>query len=115
MEGDSDTFRICSVAHSFCVFPPLHSLLPSSSLFPTPTSFPLPLPSHPFFSSLLPFSLFPTFLSLFLFLSLEGSILQAANEEKDLGVTVDNTLKFSKQCAEAVKKANKMLGYSQKL
>src|SRR5215469_6674262 len=42
---------------------------------------------------------------------IEGSILQAANEEKDLGVTVDNTLKFSKQCAEAVKKANKMLGY----
>src|SRR5215469_6862450 len=43
--------------------------------------------------------------------SIEGSILQAASEEKDLGVTVDNTLKFSKQCAEAVKKANKMLGY----
>src|SRR5215469_9102666 len=42
---------------------------------------------------------------------IEGSILQATNEEKDLGVTVDNTLKFSKQCAEAVKKANKMLGY----
>src|SRR5215469_15480964 len=35
---------------------------------------------------------------------MEGSILQAANQEKDLGVTVDNTLKFSKQCAEAVKK-----------
>src|SRR5215469_12287375 len=42
---------------------------------------------------------------------IEGSILQAANEEKDLGVTVDSTLKLSKQCAEAVKKANKMLGY----
>src|SRR5215469_7666426 len=41
---------------------------------------------------------------------IEGSILQAASEEKDLGVTVDNTLKFSKQCAEAVKKTNKMLG-----
>src|SRR5215469_12935983 len=111
MEGDSDTFRICSVAHSFCVFPPLHFLHPSSSLFPTPHPSPLLLPSHPFFSSLLPFSLFPTFLSLFLFLSLEGSILQAANEEKVLGVTVDNTLKFSEQCAEAVKKAKKMLGY----
>src|SRR5215469_15321677 len=42
---------------------------------------------------------------------IEGSVLQATSEEKDLGVTVDETLKFSKQCAEAVKKANKMLGY----
>src|SRR5215469_14723869 len=42
---------------------------------------------------------------------IEGSILQAASQEKYLGVTVDNTLKFSKQCAEAVKKANKMFGY----
>src|SRR5215469_15369369 len=42
---------------------------------------------------------------------IEGSILQAASEEKDLGVTVDKTLKFSKQCAEAVKRANNMLGY----
>src|SRR5215469_12626751 len=42
---------------------------------------------------------------------IEGFILQAASKEKDLGVTVDNTLKFSKQCAEDVKKANKMLVY----
>src|SRR5215469_8665098 len=42
---------------------------------------------------------------------IEDSILQVASEEKDLEVTVDKTLKFSKQCAEAAKKANKMLGY----
>src|SRR5215469_955813 len=42
---------------------------------------------------------------------IEGSVLQATSEEKDLGVTVDKTLKFLKQCAEAVKKAKKMLGY----
>src|SRR5215469_7409943 len=43
--------------------------------------------------------------------SMEGFILQSASEEKDFWVTVDKTLKFSKQCAEADKKANKMLGY----
>ena len=39
---------------------------------------------------------------------IEDFVFQTASEEKDLGVTVDKTLKFSRQYAEAVKKANKM-------
>ena len=31
-------------------------------------------------------------------------------EEKDLGVTMSNDLKWEKQCSEVVKKANKILG-----
>ena len=41
---------------------------------------------------------------------LNGKILQSKDEEKDLGVIVHKTLKSSRQCAEAVKKANKVIG-----
>ncbi|CAM5114425.1 unnamed protein product [Natator depressus] len=40
--------------------------------------------------------------------------LATANQEKDLGVIVDSSLKTSMQCAAAVKKANGMLGISKK-
>ena len=36
--------------------------------------------------------------------------LKSADNEKDLGVIIDNTLKFSKQCSTAVKSANRTLG-----
>src|SRR5215469_9998155 len=67
MEGDSDTF--VSVQWLIqCVFPPLHSLLPSPSLFPTPIPphpplFPCPpCPPNPFFAPYFPFpsSLLPS-------------------------------------------------------
>ena len=41
---------------------------------------------------------------------LEGEILGVVEEEKDLGVTVANTLKPSKQCSKAAKKVNQVLG-----
>jgi len=44
--------------------------------------------------------------------SIEDSILQAANKEKDLGVIVDKTLKFLKQCSEAVKNKQNVWIYS---
>ena len=40
-----------------------------------------------------------------------GNNLSVTAEQKDLGIIVDNKLKFSKQCVEASKKANKMLGF----
>ncbi|XP_071854518.1 uncharacterized protein [Apostichopus japonicus] len=36
--------------------------------------------------------------------------LQETEEEKDLGVYVNSSMKFSRQCAESVKKANRMIG-----
>ena len=36
--------------------------------------------------------------------------LECVSEEKDLGVIISEDLKWDKQCSEAVKKANKMLG-----
>lgn len=40
-----------------------------------------------------------------------GTKLECAQVEKDLGVIVDQSLSSSSQCAAAVKKANRMLGY----
>ena len=39
-----------------------------------------------------------------------GVVLEAVEEEKDVGVMVSNTLKPSSQCAKAAKKANQVLG-----
>jgi len=39
-----------------------------------------------------------------------GNKLETVDEEKDLGVIVSKDLKWDKQCSQAVKKANKMLG-----
>ena len=41
---------------------------------------------------------------------MNGKLLEAITEEKDLGVLIDNELKFHKQTAAAVKKANSVLG-----
>ena len=38
-------------------------------------------------------------------------ITSGTPEQKDLGIIIDNKLKFSKQCVEASKKANRMLGF----
>uniref|UniRef100_A0A8C4XYG1 Reverse transcriptase domain-containing protein n=1 Tax=Gopherus evgoodei TaxID=1825980 RepID=A0A8C4XYG1_9SAUR len=43
-----------------------------------------------------------------------GAHLATTSQEKDLGVIVDSSLKMSTQCAEAVKKANSMLGIIKK-
>uniref|UniRef100_A0A8C3H706 Reverse transcriptase domain-containing protein n=1 Tax=Chrysemys picta bellii TaxID=8478 RepID=A0A8C3H706_CHRPI len=43
-----------------------------------------------------------------------GANLATTSQEKDLGVIVDSSLKMSTQCAEAVKKANRMLGIIKK-
>ena len=45
---------------------------------------------------------------------LMGSELSATNQERDLGVLVDSSMKMSTQCAAAVKKANSMLGIIRK-
>jgi len=42
--------------------------------------------------------------------SMDGVKLQLVKEENDLGVTVSANMKWERQCIEAVKKANKMLG-----
>lgn len=42
--------------------------------------------------------------------AMESRCLQSKEEEKDLGVYVNTTMKFSKQCAESVKKANRVIG-----
>ena len=42
---------------------------------------------------------------------MNGVVINKATEQKDLGVIVDNKLKFSKQCVEAANKANKVLGF----
>ena len=43
--------------------------------------------------------------------TLQGARLEMTDREKDLGVTITSDLKFSKQCIEAEKKAQRMLGY----
>ena len=40
-----------------------------------------------------------------------GTKLESAQVERDLLVVVDQSLSYSNQCAVAVKKANRMLGY----
>ena len=42
---------------------------------------------------------------------MDDSVIKVVSEEKDLGVLINKDLKFGKQCAEAVKKANKTLGF----
>ena len=42
--------------------------------------------------------------------AVNGIALQQVSEERDLGVTIDEVLKFRTQAAEAVKKANRVLG-----
>lgn len=42
---------------------------------------------------------------------MSGTVVQQVHEEKDLGVTIDDELKFSKHIAEKVKKANQAIGY----
>ena len=41
---------------------------------------------------------------------MSGNKLETVDEEKDLGVTVSKDSKWDKQCSQAVKKANRMLG-----
>ena len=43
--------------------------------------------------------------------TLLGNSVDCTDTEKDLGVVISNDLKFSKQCIEAEKKAQRMLGY----
>ena len=43
--------------------------------------------------------------------SLLGRKIESTDQEKDLGVLVSSDLKFSKQCIEVEKKAQKLLGY----
>ena len=43
--------------------------------------------------------------------NLLGNSIECTDTEKDLGVVISNDLKFSKQCIEAEKKAQRMLGY----
>ena len=43
--------------------------------------------------------------------TLKGTPLESTETEKDLGVTITSDLKFSKQCIEAEKKAQRMIGY----
>ena len=45
---------------------------------------------------------------------MNGEKLEKVDEEKDLGVIVDNELKFHKHTAAAVKKANMKLGMIKK-
>ena len=40
-----------------------------------------------------------------------GTQIESVLSVKDLGVTVESNLKFSKQCKEAAAKANRMLGF----
>ena len=46
--------------------------------------------------------------------SLLGQTLEVTDLEKDLGVLISSDLKFSKQCIEVEKKAQKLLGYIQR-
>ena len=42
---------------------------------------------------------------------MDGKALQVVNEEKDLGVTISNDLKYVKHCKNVCKKAYNMLGF----
>ena len=42
--------------------------------------------------------------------TMEGRLLEAVHEERDLGIMITKDLKCSKQCLNAAKAANKMLG-----
>ena len=42
--------------------------------------------------------------------TLNGVVLKEVEEERDLGVIIDNKLKYKKQCAKVAKKANQVLG-----
>ncbi len=42
---------------------------------------------------------------------MSGVKLESVHCVKDLGVTITSNLKFSKQCKEAACKANRMLGF----
>ena len=42
--------------------------------------------------------------------SLCGSVLRESIKERDLGITVDNSMKFSEQCKIEIKNANTTLG-----
>ena len=42
--------------------------------------------------------------------NMDGRNLQSKTEEKDLGVYINTSMKFNKQCAESVKKANRVIG-----
>ena len=46
--------------------------------------------------------------------TLMGSELAETDQERDLGVVVDNSMKMSRQCVTAIKKANAMLGIIRK-
>ena len=46
---------------------------------------------------------------------MDGKELDQVKEEKDLGVLIDNELKFHKQTAAAIKRANSVLGLIKKL
>ena len=42
--------------------------------------------------------------------TMNGNAVTEVTEEKDLGVTIQSSLKWNKNCAESVSKANKVLG-----
>jgi ribonucleases P/MRP protein subunit RPP40 len=42
--------------------------------------------------------------------TLNGTVLKSVDEERDLGVVIDNKLKLKKQCAKAANRANQVLG-----
>ena len=46
---------------------------------------------------------------------MNGNKLSHADEKKDLGVLIDNKLKFHRQTATAIKKANRILGLVKKV
>ena len=45
---------------------------------------------------------------------MNGYTLEQVTEEKDLGIIIDNELKFHKHTAMAIKKANRILGLIKK-
>ena len=45
--------------------------------------------------------------------SMNNNVLSVVEEEKDLGIIVQNNLKVSSQCVQVVKTANKILGVIQ--
>jgi ribonucleases P/MRP protein subunit RPP40 len=42
--------------------------------------------------------------------TVNGTVLKSVEEERDLGVIIDNNLRFKKQCAKSANKANQVLG-----